>query len=540
MLGRSVVSFPLAQPKGGDHLRWAAAAIMAAAILAALSPPPYSLLGMAAALVAAGVLLRPELGLYLLVFIVPLHKLLGREVGSFTVAPTEAVIALLAAGYLLRAARQRTLFAGTAQPDHDQAAQPRPPLPMLLPLLALYGALVISTTQARDLALSIKELLKWTEVLAVYIVATQALRPDRLGWLLAAALAAAAAEALVGVLQFFLRIGPGHFLIAGIFMRAYGTFEQPNPYAGYLGLYLPLALALALPGRRWLPPVLRPVAIGLALVLSFAMVATLSRGAWVGVAMAIAVLLLASGRRGVLLLAALGLAGLLVLAAGAAGILPAEMTERAASVASSTFVLRDIEDEEVNPANFAVMERLANWQAGWRMFLANPLLGVGIGNYNAAYRDYALPGWETALGHAHNFYLNIAAEAGVIGLVAYIVFIGSALRLGARVIASLGRAIAGGAPGAGSMPVPLARAIAVGLTAGLVAYASHNLFDSLFVSGMGTLLALQVAALYTLGQYARAALPPGSPRAAAHAREPGILTGSKTTVTQIQLREVVP
>lgn len=509
---RLVLSLPLAQPRGGEYLRRPAVAIIAAAILAALSPPPYGLLGLAAALVAAGVLFRPEAGLYLLVFIVPLHRLLGREVGSFTVAPTEAVIALLTAGYLLQAAWQRTLFAGTAPPARQEAAQARPPLPVLLPLLTLYGALVISTTQARDLALSIKELLKWTEVLAVYIVATQVLRLDRLGWMLAAALAAAAAEALLGALQFFLRIGPGHFLIAGIFMRAYGTFEQPNPYAGYLGLYLPLALALALPGRRWLPPALRPVAIGLALLLSFAMVATLSRGAWVGVAMAVSVLMLASGRRGALTLAALGLAGLLVLAAGAAGILPGGLAGRAASIASSTFVLRDIEDEEVNPTNFAVMERLANWQAGWRMFLANPLLGVGIGNYNAAYRDYALPGWETALGHAHNFYLNIAAEAGVIGLVAYVLFISSALLLGARVIVHLGRAMAGEGARAGGMPLPLARAIAAGLAAGLVAYATHNLFDSLFVSGMGALLALHLAALYTLGRCARAALPAGSPR----------------------------
>lgn len=522
MLVRSVRSLPLAQPREGTHLPLPAAAVTMAAVLAALSPPPFGLLGIAAVLVAAAVLLRPELGLYLLVFIVPLHKQLGREVGGFTVAPTEAVIALLAAGYLLQAARQRALFAGTAQPDRAGAAQPRPSLPVLFPLLALHGALLISTAQARDWALSMKELLKWSEVLAVYIVATQVLRPDRLGWLLAAALAAAAAEAVVGALQFFLRIGPGHFLIAGIFMRAYGTFEQPNPYAGYLGLYLPLALALALPGRRWLPPALRPVASGLALLLGFAMVATLSRGAWVGVAMAVAVLMLASGRRGALMLAALGLAGLLVFAAGAAGLLPAGITERAASIASSTIALRDIEDEEVNPTNFAVMERLANWQAGWRMFLANPLLGVGIGNYNAAYRDYALPGWETALGHAHNFYLNIAAEAGVIGLAAYIVFVSSALLLGARTITGLGQAMAGGSAGRGGTSLPLARVLAAGLTAGLVAYATHNLFDSLFVSGMGTLLALHLAALYTLGHYACASLPPGS-RALSRATEPGIL-----------------
>jgi putative inorganic carbon (HCO3(-)) transporter len=502
MRAGSVFVPSLPQRRGGTLLTWPGLAIVGAAVGMALVPPPYGALGMLIGLAAGTILLRPELGLYLLVGVVPLHKTLGREVGSFTVAPTEGVIALVIAGYLLRAARQRALFGSVAPDEGASLAPARAPLPVLLPLLILYGALLISTTGARDLALSVKELLKWTEVLAVYVVATQVLTPGRLRWLLAAALAAAAAEALLGVAQFFLRIGPGHFLIAGVFMRAYGTFEQPNPYAGYLGLYLPLALLLALHGRRWLGAKLRPAVIGLALLLSFAMIATLSRGAWVGAAMAAGVLLLSTGRRGTLAVVALALAGLLAVAAGAAGVLPANLAERATSIVSSFVALRDIEDEEVNPTNFAVMERLANWQTGWRMFLANPLLGVGIGNYNAAYRDYALPGWETALGHAHNFYLNIAAEAGVIGLLAYVVFIGSALRLGARTIGLLGRAPEPGSDLPDGLPRPLARGIAVGLTAGLVAYATHNLFDSLFVSGMGALLALHLAALYTLCQYA--------------------------------------
>jgi hypothetical protein len=31
----------------------------------------------------------------------------------------------------------------------------------------------------------------------------------------------------------------------GRFMRAYGTFRQPNPYAGYLGYLAPVAVSLA-------------------------------------------------------------------------------------------------------------------------------------------------------------------------------------------------------------------------------------------------------------------------------------------------------
>ena len=49
-----------------------------------------------------------------------------------------------------------------------------------------------------------------------------------------------------------------------------------------------------------------------------------------------------------------------------------------------------------------------------------PWLGVGFGNYGAAYEEYALINWPDPLGHAHNYYLNLVAEIGFIGLGAYL------------------------------------------------------------------------------------------------------------------------
>ncbi len=69
---------------------------------------------------------------------------------------------------------------------------------------------------------------------------------------------------------------------------------------------------------------------------------------------------------------------------------------------------------------FSVIERLTHWQAAVRMAETQPWLGVGFGNYAAAYPDFRLLLWENALGHAHNYYLNVAAEIGAIGLLAYL------------------------------------------------------------------------------------------------------------------------
>src|SRR2546428_11360784 len=58
---------------------------------------------------------------------------------------------------------------------------------------------------------------------------------------------------------------------------------------------------------------------------------------------------------------------------------------------------------------------MAHWPAGWYMILDPPWLGVGAGKYAAAYPDYFVATWREALGHAHNYYLNILAELGVVG-----------------------------------------------------------------------------------------------------------------------------
>ena len=129
-----------------------------------------------------------------------------------------------------------------------------------------------------------------------------------------------------------------------------------------------------------------------------------------------------------------------------------------------------------------MLERLSQWYAGGRMFLDNPSLGVGIGNYNAAYEAYRLEQWPVALGHAHNHYLTIAAEAGFAGFLAYVLFWTTAFRASVRAFRA--------APG------PLERATVVGILSSLAAYAVHNLFDVLFVHGMGVTIALLLTLLH--------------------------------------------
>ena len=81
-----------------------------------------------------------------------------------------------------------------------------------------------------------------------------------------------------------------------------------------------------------------------------------------------------------------------------------------------------------------MLERLSQWHAGIRMFQDNYLTGVGVGNYDAYYPEVALPNWQQPLGHAHNLYLNIAAESGLLGLGAYLVLVLAIVCLGRRAL----------------------------------------------------------------------------------------------------------
>jgi len=317
-------------------------------------------------------------------------------------------------------------------------------------------------------------------------------------------LAGAGIEALLGFVQFGLGLGPETFAI-GPFMRAYGTFEQPNPYAGYLGMLIPLGVGFLLtrPSRK-----ARTHAMVVSLLAVLAVLMSLSRGAWVGIGLALSAMMLFWSRRSLLLLGAGLLAAAPLAALAFLNLLPYEITSRLAT-ALDYFRFVDVAEEVPNPQNWAVIERMAHWQAALSMIASHPLTGVGAGNYPAAYELYSLPGWNEALGHAHNFYLNVAAEMGIPALVVYLWFLITALVVTMKwLIRSREKEVPPspeGERGEGEPGSPchrLWRGILLGVLGALVASSIHNEFDSLFVHSMS----VQLGMILALGQLSGSAL----------------------------------
>jgi putative inorganic carbon (HCO3(-)) transporter len=407
----------------------ALALALAAGLLLAQLTPLDGLLFVALAVAGVATVIEPLAGLAAALFLGPLKAYLSAEVPQVPAQIGQVFVALTLAVWLARGLARRNLRI------------PHPPL--LLPLLAFLGAALLSLWDAVELPVyGITELIKWAQIVLLflfvsdYLSAGKKTRPT--SWLLGALLVTGLFQVSVGIWQFGLRgEGPDHFaILGGRFYRAYGTFEQPNPYAGYLGLMLPLALGSAwgtmaswweskrvneaprLPIPHFLIYSIPAVGMLAALGMSW------SRGAWLGFGAAVGVMALALPRQarwGLLLVAVLVVGGLGLYATG---LLPESIVARLTDFAQDVR-FEDVRGVGINDANYAIVERLAHWQAGLEMFRYNLWTGVGIGCYEPAYSQFALINWPIALGHAHNYYLNLAAETGLIGLLAYLILWGA-------------------------------------------------------------------------------------------------------------------
>lgn len=462
-------------------LGWAAATLPVTTFVLILG-------GVAAGLVT---LLRPQWVFLLLPFAVPFGELRALHLGGLAVGGVELLIAAVAGAWLLRGLARRDVRL--------------PHAPLLLSLLIFVGALLLSLLGATDMPAAVKEVAKWLEIVAVYVLGLAfadeagARRGRYIAALTVAVVLAGTLEALAGIAQSALRVGPPSYaILGGRLWRAFGQFGQPNPFAGFMNLALMPALSglvgLALLGSRgvgrW-AALVTPLLLAAGAILGLGLALSWSRGAWVGALVGGAVVALgwlaltlarpapdaaaATRRRAVGALWVIVLVGLLLALAGATDLTPAGVAGRFSSVGEYLGGF-DVTNIQVTDDNFAVVERVAHWYAAAGMWADHLWTGVGAGNYAAAYPAYRVPRWTDPLGHAHNFYLNIGAEAGFIGFLAYLGLVVAALAHQVRVAAR--------------RTDWARRALALGVLGALVATAAHNVFDNLYVHSMGVYVAI--------------------------------------------------
>ncbi len=177
--------------------------------------------------------------------------------------------------------------------------------------------------------------------------------------------------------------------------RVFSTWENPNILAGYLDEAIALAFAFFLDARDRTTRLLLGGGI-LALAACLAM--TYARGACLAVAAVLALYGVFRDWRVLLGCLAVG---------GAALLLDPLLAERLASAFTT--------------ADTSAEMRLALWESTLDMIFDHPLLGIGWGAYWMVYPayDFYINDPAVMIVHAHNVYLNYAAEIGVPGALAW-------------------------------------------------------------------------------------------------------------------------
>ncbi len=187
--------------------------------------------------------------------------------------------------------------------------------------------------------------------------------------------------------------------------RVFSTWENPNILAGYLdaaicilfGFFIHLQARSA---RIWL-------AIGM-ILLALCLAMTYARGACLAIAVVLAGYGVLKDRR--VLIACLVVGGAILA-------LDPALAERLGSV----FTKVDTSSEM----------RLALWESTIEMIQEHPLLGIGWGAYWMVYPEYDfyINDASVVIVHAHNVYLNYAAEIGLIGALSYFLYFFGTMRM---------------------------------------------------------------------------------------------------------------
>ncbi len=184
------------------------------------------------------------------------------------------------------------------------------------------------------------------------------------------------------------------------FPRIYATFPSPNDFGCYLVGLIPFALIQIFIKRK--RKIFNLFYLGLFSLLTVCLLLTVSRGAWfafIGL-----MFFLSLWIRTLALVFGVLIIGIIALAP----VFNVYIRDRL----HNFFTFTDVGSSD----------RRYIWESGWKMFLSKPLIGVGIGTFMFNFKSFVDPSFPY-IAYAHNCYLQMLAEIGLIGLGSFLLFL---------------------------------------------------------------------------------------------------------------------
>jgi O-antigen ligase len=257
--------------------------------------------------------------------------------------------------------------------------------------------------------------------------------------------------------------------------RATGPMTDPNFFAEIMVVLVPISLERFLHEKKYLP---RLIALWTFAVSVLTVFLTYSRGGFLAMVVAVIILFIIYPPRRI------QVPFIIFSVIAFSSFLPANYLNRL-SLLQGFFTTSSAQDT-------SLQGRLSENVTAWEMIKANPLFGVGLNSYS-----YLFPVYSKDIGlalvaterEAHNLYLEVAAETGVVGfsVFAFLLLISFQTVLEARRIFLQNQ-------------LPDYAGLAVGFFAGLIAYFIaamfiHNAFPRYFYLLLGLALSFRLPAL---------------------------------------------
>ncbi len=347
--------------------------------------------------------LRPGLGLVILVFAVytNLSDILISKFGLPSLA--QPLVSLLVLVIVTRWLVFQDQFQGWVAPA------------LLMGTYTLLGSL--SLFYASNVTQTSVSLLSYLKDVIIGLVAIFLIQnPKSLRWAVWSLLAAGILMGTISIFQVFTgtfsRLYAGFGQVASLSAGDYrvaGVLNDPNFYGQIMVVLVPLAFERLLDEKRLLLRILAGWALFVCIV---TILYTYSRGDFLALGVVALLAIIQQPRRPLIPVFLLLAFGLL-----AYQVLPDQYTQRIRSLlqvipgASNSVTL-----------DASIQARAATDAVGWTMFTQNPIFGVGVGNFNTRYLEYARQlglGQNVETQSAHNLFLQVAAERGILGFLSF-------------------------------------------------------------------------------------------------------------------------
>lgn len=327
-------------------------------------------------------IINPEIGLYLLVLVVPFAQqvTLGKiALGRVDVGTDDVFIIFIMLSWLVGLARRKE--------------------PLVLktslnwPIMAFFAISALSFLGGYTkfgqgvILMGFMHLFKFYEYVIVYFVVVSTIKNleqiKKFLWVCSIVVG------FIAFLHFYAMISTGHFSLSGpsvsdyMYIRIMYSFDNNACLGVYYAFFLSIILAMILntPASGNKPPL-----VLFALILSFALFNTFSRSAYLGLVVSFLIISILREKR-------LSLIVLLL-------IIFSPIYMQSAILERITFTLQSVRPLVLDASSAM---RITLWKQAFELFLSSPLIGTGY--------------WTSRfiLGEAHSQYFTILAETGIIG-----------------------------------------------------------------------------------------------------------------------------